>query len=305
MEKILVTGAGGFLAKALITRLLEQGNKVYALYHRPPKQHIPHRLIVLVGGDITKEGLGLEKAPPVDTVVHLAAKLSFAPRDKEQIFVTNYQGTVNLLDFMASHKIPRLFHISTAYLFDHNDYEVSKKSAEEALGRYPQIRTTIIRPSIIIGDSQVKGLPPLSGFYLGIRGIDRAKRWAESKLGLPPLMFTIRLKGRPEGKLNLIPVDIAASEMAKIIDQDKEGVVYLTHPNPPTLAEIEKPVSQAIGANIRIMPEFKPNPVERLASALMKGLKPYMAGANLPSDIDCQPLTEEFLTRTIRAFLDR
>lgn len=302
---ILVTGAGGFLAKALIPRLLEQGNEVYGLYHKPPKQHIPLHQLVLVG-DITKEDLGLKECPSdIDSIIHCAAKLSFNPKDKEKIFNTNCYGTLNVARFMVGNKISRLYYISTAYLFDHNDYEVSKRMAEEALANYPKIRTTIIRPSIIIGDSKVEGLPPLSGFYLGIRGVDRAKRWFEKKTGVWPLRAKIRIRGKRTGKLNLIPVDSVVNSIIDIISQDKIGVFYLTHPNPPTFKALEKPVSEAIGADIKVASRFKPNVVERLAATLMKGLSPYFGGEQLPSDIDCLPLTQEFLTKTIRAFLNR
>lgn len=302
---ILVTGAGGFLAKALIPRLLEKGHTVYGLYHKTPAPKLSPLGQVLVG-DITKGDLGLKECPSdIGSVIHCAAKLSFNPRDKEKIFKTNYYGTLNVARFMMENKISRLYYISTAYLFNHNDYEVSKRMAEEALADYPEIRTTIIRPSIIIGDSRVEGLPPLSGFYLGIRGVDRAKRWFERKTGAWPLRAKIRIRGKRTGKLNLIPVDSVVSSIIDIISQDKTGVFYLTHPNPPTFKALEKPVSEAIGADIKVASRFKPNVVERLAATLMKGLSPYFGGEQLPSDIDCPPLTQEFLTKTIRAFLNR
>ncbi|GAH75120.1 unnamed protein product, partial [marine sediment metagenome] len=146
---------------------------------------------------------------------------------------------------------------------------------------------------------------PLFGFYIGIRAIDRAKRWFEEKTGVWPLRAKIRIRGKRAGRLNLIPVDFIANSIIDIVSQDKIGVFYLTHPNPPTLKELEKPVSEAIGADIKIASRFKPNVAERLAAILMKGLSPYFEGNQLPSDIDCQPLTQEFLIRTIQAFLSQ
>ncbi|MBA7693893.1 hypothetical protein ES703_102489 [subsurface metagenome] len=298
---ILLTGGGGFLGKALTPRLLQKGHKVYSLSRHPPE---PAENLTPLVGDITKPNLGLEEVPEdIRAVVHCAALLSFRAKDRDRLYSTNYQGTINLLELMVRYKISRLFHVSTAYLFKQNHYEISKEMAEEAIRQYPQIRTTILRPSIIIGDSKVEGLPPLSGFYLGVRAIDRAKRWFEARTGAWPFRLKIRIQGKRTGRLNLIPVDIIVSSIIDIINQDKTGVFYLTHPNPPTFKSLEKSISEATGANIKVASRFKPNPVERLASALMKGLKPYMTGTKLPSDIDCQPLTEEFLTRTIRAFL--
>ncbi|MBA7676463.1 hypothetical protein ES703_84704 [subsurface metagenome] len=301
---ILVTGVSGFLGSALIPLLLDKGYTVYGLYRKPPQAYIPLHLIPLIG-DITKPELGLEDVPKVGAVVHCAALLSFSSRDKDRLYQTNYQGTVNLLKWMRRHEITRLFHISTAYLFRHNDYERSKQLAEKAIKRYPEIKTTILRPSIIIGNTQVEGLPPLSGFYLGIRAIDHAKRWFERKTSAPPLRVKIRLRGNPEGRLNLIPVDIVAKSIVDIVEEDREGTFYLTHPNPPSLKSLEKPVSQASGADIKITPDFEPTVVERFVSLLMKELSPYLLGEyNFGSDIDCPPLTEEFLTRTIEAFLN-
>lgn len=302
---ILLTGASGFLGSALIPLLLDKGYTVCGLYRKPPQAHIPLHLIPLIG-DITKPDLGLQDAPKVDAVVHCAALLSFSSRDKDRLYQTNYQGTVNLLKWMRRHQITRLFHTSTAYLFRQNHYERSKGMAEKVIKRYPEIKTTILRPSIIIGNTQVEGLPPLSGFYLGIRAIDRAKRWFERKTSAPPLRVKIRLKGNPEGRLNLIPVNIVAKSIVDIVEEDREGTFYLTHPIPPSLKSLEKPVSQASGADIKITPDFEPTVVERFASLLMKKLSPYLLGEyNFASDIDCPPLAEEFLTRTIEAFLNR
>jgi len=303
--KVLFTGASGFLGKAIIPLLLDNGHTIYGIYRKFPERHIPLHLVPLIG-DITKPDLRLEEVPKVDAVIHCAALLSFSPRDKGRLYQTNYQGTVNLLKWMRRYEIARLFHISTAYLFRHNDYERSKKLAEKVIKQYPEIKTTIFRPSIIIGDSKLQGLPPLSGFYLGIRAIDHAKRWFERKTSAPLLRVKIRLKGNPEGRLNLIPVDIVAKSIVDIVEQNREGIFYLTHPNPPTLKSLEKPISQASGADIKIILDFEPSVVERFASLLMKELSPYLLGEyNFSSDIDCPPLTEEFLTRTIEAFLNR
>lgn len=302
--KILLTGASGFLGRNLIPQLLQRDNTVYGLYHKPPERHIPLHLMPLIG-DITKPDLGLEEVPKVEAVIHCAALLSFSPRDKDRLYQTNYQGTANLLKWMRRYGITRLFHISTAYLFRQNDYERSKQLAEKVIKRYPEIKTTILRPSIIIGNTQVEGLPPLSGFYSGIMVIDRAKRWFEQKTSAWPLRAKIRIHGNRSTKLNLIPVDIIAENITKIINQDKTGIFYLTHPSPPTLKSLEAPISEAIGANIKFVSKFKPNLVERAIALSLRQLSPYLQGNELPSDIDYPPLSREFLINTIQSFLNK
>jgi nucleoside-diphosphate-sugar epimerase len=304
---VLVTGATGFLGSALIPQLLAKGDKVIALVRdkEKAKRLLPQEVKV-VEGDIIKPNLGIENVPKdVKAVIHCAALLSFSSKDKDRLYEVNYRGTFNLLEWMRQNKIRRLFHISTAYLFNQNHYEISKQMAEEVINHYLEIKTTIFRPSIIIADSKLQGLPPLSGFYLGIKAIDQTKRWFESRTSLPPLRVKVRLKANPNNKLNLIPIDIVSESIVKVVGEDKGGIFYLCHPDPPTLKSLEKPISNAVGADIEVNRDFEPNIVDRLASLLMKGLSPYLLREyNLPSDIDCPPLTHEFLAETIKRFLN-
>ncbi len=307
---ILITGASGFIGRSLLPLLLDKGYKVYGLYRKQPESYPPSWVtprLVPLHGDITLPNLGIAKVPEdIDAVIHCAALLSFSSRDKERIHQTNYQGTVNLLEWMKKYKIARLFHLSTAYLFGHNYYETSKQMAEEAIREYPEIKTTIFRPSIIIGDSKVQGFPPLSGFYLGIGAIDRAKTWVEQKSGLPPLRTQIRICASPGARLNLIPVDIVAENIVDIVIQDKTGVFELSHPDPPLLGSLEKPISEAIGADIRFVPDFKPNLLERVVALSIKELAPYIRGLDLlPSDIKCPPFESTFIEKSLRAFLTK
>ncbi|MBA7589272.1 hypothetical protein ES708_31354 [subsurface metagenome] len=161
---ILLTGARGFLAKALIPRLLEKGNIVYGLYHNPPGQHIPHRLLVLVG-DITKEGLGLEKCPSgIDAIYHLAARLDLT--DNKKVWETNVDGTRNVLSFMKSHNIPRLLFMSTAYNQHRNRYEMSKEQAEvDVLSARATQATLNVIPVEVVAD-EIARLEGKGTFYI-------------------------------------------------------------------------------------------------------------------------------------------
>jgi nucleoside-diphosphate-sugar epimerase len=305
---ILVTGASGFLGSALVARLLQKGHKIYALSRHPPA---PAEYLIPLQGDILLPDLGLENVPEdIDTVIHSAALLSFKPSDKDRLYETNCRGTENVIQWMKKHGIARFYHVSTAYIFGQNHYEISKKMAEEVVNGHPEIRSTIFRPAIVIGDSRVEGLPPVNGFYLGIRACEKAKCWVEKSAKLPPLKVKVRIAGNPQGKLNMIPVDIVAQNIVRLVDQDAAGIYpglsyYLTHPAPPTLEELEKPISLATGADVEFLERFTPNVGDRLVSRLITELSPYLCGHDLPSDIRCRRLTTYFLRRTAEAFLNK
>jgi nucleoside-diphosphate-sugar epimerase len=300
---ILITGGTGFLGKALTKTFLEKSLGVYSLSRHPSA---PAENLIPLEGDILLPNLGLENVPEdIDAVIHSAALLSFKPGDRDRLYETNWHGTENVVRWMKTSGIIRLYHVSTAYLFGQNHYEISKKLAEDVVQGQTEIKTTILRPSIIIGDTKVEGLPPVSGFYLGIRAFDQAKRWFERGTKLPPLTFKVKVAGNPQGKLNLIPIDIVAQNIARLMEQEATGIYYLTHPDPPTLKDLEQPISLATGADVEFLSSFTPNVGDRLVAKLITELSPYLLGHDLPSDIECQPLTATFLRRTAEAFLNK
>ncbi|MBA7535838.1 2-alkyl-3-oxoalkanoate reductase [subsurface metagenome] len=278
---ILLTGARGFLAKALIPRLLEKGNIVYGLYHNPPGQHIPHRLLVLVG-DITKEGLGLEKCPSgIDAIYHLAARLDLT--DNKKVWETNVDGTRNVLSFMKSHNIPRLLFMSTAYNQHRNRYEMSKEQAEVDVlsARATQgLRVSVIKPSIIIGSRENPGTDQaINHVALTIAKVysrvQAARKKVQDTLALPPLELGFRVKGNPQATLNVIPVEVVADEIARL---EGKGTFYITNPHPPLLRDVASEIGDALGLNIQIVKKFRSSPPEKLLEKLLKPFLAYMQG---------------------------
>ena len=257
---ILLTGAGGFLAKVLIPRLLEH-NKVYGLYHKPPGQHIPHRLLVLVG-DVLKPDLGIANYPSdIDAIYHLAARLDLT--DNKKVWETNVIGTRNVLSFMKHHNIPCLVFLSTAYTQHRNAYEISKEQAERDVlsARATQgLKVSIIKPSIIIGSRENPGTDQtINHFALSVakihRRVETARRKVQDTLALPPLELGFRVRGDPQATLNAIRVEVVAGEITKL--KNAQGAFfYITNPNPPLLQEVADEIGDALGLNIQILKEF-------------------------------------------------
>ena len=190
--RVLLTGATGFLGKELYSNIREAGHTVLGLSRHGPD----------VVGDITKPDLGLKHPPKVDAVVHSAPLLSFSQHNREKLFKVNTEGTFNVCRFCLNNHIPYLAYISTAYVcgdfkgtwkeehFDkwqtfRNPYESSKFQGEMVVRSLPKLKSSIIRPSIIIGRSTDGKATAFEGFYAPIRAIAKCMALMEGKLKLP------------------------------------------------------------------------------------------------------------------------
>src|ERR1700744_5020722 len=96
-RKVLVTGGTGFLGAYVIRELVEKGYAVRALRRSGTLPgFIPAAILQQVDwitGDIF-DVIGLEEAMEgVYGVVHAAASVSFARRDRHRLFHTNVEGT--------------------------------------------------------------------------------------------------------------------------------------------------------------------------------------------------------------------
>lgn len=113
---ILVTGATGFLGSVLTRQLVEEDEDV-RIFRRE------HSSLDLLGnvadevehavGDVTYARSLYEAMEGVDRVYHVAAKVSFARRDREVLRRVNVDGTANVVNAALEADIDRLVHTSS------------------------------------------------------------------------------------------------------------------------------------------------------------------------------------------------
>jgi len=309
---VLITGASGFVGRAFYPLLLEKGYKVYGLFRKPPKWHIPppkwYKFIPLIG-DITKPDLGLEEIPEdIHAVYHIAGIHNLGEDKDGSIWRTNVLGTENVLNLCLKYGVPRLFFTSTAYTWECNTYGRSKIKNEEDIKEYSAkygLKATIFKPSIIMGTAEHPYPGHFMQFVSGVVKIHQRaeliRRKIEGTLRLPVIEPVFRIKGNPDGKLNLIPVDQVVWGMANI---EEPGTYWLTHSNPPTLGQLVQWVGESIMVDFRIMPDFKTTPIEAMFANAAKSFQPYLWGDSFKSDLDkCPEIDRAFIQETIKRSL--
>lgn len=180
---ILITGINGLVGSFVARYFLEEGEKV-AGFKRPESD-----LSLLKGledqitwfeGDIL-DVLSLEEAiSKSDYVVHTAAMVSFAPKDRNKMLRINVEGTANVVNMCLLYKVKKLCFVSsvaaigrkfsngasdTSNLIDekaqweesplNSNYAKSKYQAELEVWRgvAEGLDAVVVNPSIILGEA--------------------------------------------------------------------------------------------------------------------------------------------------------
>lgn len=183
---VFVTGATGILGRTIVLELLKKGETVRAAkrpnsniedvkntynYYTENAEDFFSKIewVNVDFDDISNIEAALEG---VTEIYHCAAKVSFAPKDKKQMYYTNIKGTENLLFACESAKIQKFLHVSSIAVLDnfnengeldedsdfnskidHSDYAISKHFSEMEVWRASAegLNTIIINPGMIIG----------------------------------------------------------------------------------------------------------------------------------------------------------
>ncbi|MFD0386394.1 SDR family oxidoreductase [Streptomyces stramineus] len=216
----------------VLRALAAAGYGVVALVHRTDAPGAS----ATVEGDVCRPSLGLppgqyrELARLVDVVVHCAAATAFRP-DAHRTMAVNTHGTERVLAF-ASHAQARLIHLSSAFvtraeLVRRNiaayagagaepiyTYLDSKQRAERQV-RDAHVPHVIVRPSLVIGDSQTGRMDCLQGVpTLLVAALAGWLKWL-------PLA--------PETTVDVVPSDFLARAIVELAaDASSSGTVWVT-----------------------------------------------------------------------------
>lgn len=200
-EAVLVTGCAGFIGSRVAGMLLEEGRAVVGIdnlndyYDVRLKQHRlgqleQHDQFRFVELDIENQA-GLEQlfgAQPLAAVLNLAARagVRYSMENPHVYMTTNAMGTLNLLECMRRHDVPKLVLASTSSLYAGQQmpfpeslavntpispYAASKKAAEAAAYSWHylyDLDVTVLRYFTVYGPA---GRPDMSIFRF-IRWID-------------------------------------------------------------------------------------------------------------------------------------
>lgn len=177
MARAFVTGATGLVGSHLVERLIERGNKVWALV-RPGSQagFLKEQGVECVHSDLT-DPAGLRGIiQDIDIIYHCAARPPLGGTAPD-FYRDNVEGTTNLLEAGRQAGIERFVHVSTVdvYGYRHHDgtderapfkadglYSWSKIEAERIVMRYYQqheLPVSVVRPCLIYGPRDRHLLP--------------------------------------------------------------------------------------------------------------------------------------------------
>ncbi|MFN6943724.1 MAG: NAD-dependent epimerase/dehydratase family protein [Cytophagaceae bacterium] len=169
-----ITGCNGLVGSYIARDLLQKGEKVRALKRKDCDLSLLRDIqeqIDWIEGDISDVSLLDEALKGIDYVIHSAAVISFAPKDKELMFRINVEGTANIVNASLKNSIKNFCHVSSVaalgekkdsknidetsefILANASNYGYSKYLSELEVYRGIEegLNAFIVNPSIILG----------------------------------------------------------------------------------------------------------------------------------------------------------
>ena len=181
-DKYLVTGATGFLGRAVVEALVRRGARVYALVlHDDPYINLLPKEVHTVIGDVYAENSLTDFFADADgrtCVIHCAGIVSVASRPGAKLYQVNVGGTWRVLRQCMKRNVGRLIHVSSVHAIPEKpkgciitedcefspglvdgDYAKSKATATELVFAAAErgLNTSIVFPSGIIGPGDLQG----------------------------------------------------------------------------------------------------------------------------------------------------
>jgi dihydroflavonol-4-reductase len=248
-EKVLVTGASGFVGSAVARKLAEAGFAVRALVRgTSPRAHLAGLDLEFFEGDLRDRNSIARAMSGMRYVFHVAADYRLWARDRSEIFASNVEGTRILMEEAMRAGVERIVYTSSvATIALRSDgtiadeaiplredqgigaYKRSKIAAErlvEAMVAEQGLAAVIVNPSTPIGPCDVRPTP--TGRII-----------VEAARGRIPVFI--------DTGLNLVHVDDVASGHLAALHRGKIGERYILGGQDVLFSQMLRDISGLVG----------------------------------------------------------
>jgi UDP-glucose 4-epimerase len=174
-QKILITGAAGFIGSHLVDALLENGNEIIGLDNfstgRPQNLDHVEGQIQLVECDISQSGQWENLFLNVDYVIHLAALADIVPsiENPDSYYQSNVNGTFNVLEACRMNSVKKIVYSASSSCYGIPDEYPTKETAI-IRPQYPYALTKHLGELMVMHWCQVYDLSALSLRFFNVYG---------------------------------------------------------------------------------------------------------------------------------------
>lgn len=257
---ILITGATGFVGSYLTRLLVRAGyTHLYALRREESSLELlgdaTENVIWRTAG--LEDYFSLETAlEGIDTIIHCAALISFAGRDKQQLLRVNRTGTQHLIDAALHLGVRRMIYVSSVAALGRNtrgqmiseeskwedgplvsNYSRSKFFAELEVwrGQAEGISTAVVYPSVILG----------AGYWSS--GSTALFKYAANQ----PKFY-------PSGNTGLVDVRDVTQAIQLVLERDQDEDRFLLNGTNLSYHDLLKMMTEALGVASpqRLLPQM-------------------------------------------------
>ena len=254
--RIFVTGGSGFIGRALIKALAEQGHEVRVLTRQPDQLNPPpHPAITTIPGDLSEPPLLRKAMTGCQQVYHLAALARPWARQVDEFDRSNIEGTRNILQVSLEAGIKRMIHTSTVMATGPTDGFVADESTplpRRYLSHYQRTKA--------IAEEQVKefvrkGLPAIIVRPSLVYGPGISKRAASFNQLLHAFLTgkPIMIPGNGRQRLNCVYLEDVVMGHLKAMEQGRIGECYILGGENITVDEIVILINKTMGIKRKIM----------------------------------------------------
>lgn len=251
----LVTGAAGFLGRALVAALRARGHSVRVLLRKPDAALAKDPAIQVVCGDLGEPAIVDHAVAGASRVYHVGAAMRGGPKAFEAGTVW---GTRNVVESCLRHGAQRLVYVSSMSVYDHAGRDPAQRMTEEsALEPQPQLRgaytqTKLAAEQLVRDAIRERNLPAVVIRPGQIFGPGAERTTPNGVVGIAGRWIAV---GDGESTLPLVYRDDVVDALLRAADAPEAlgGVFNVVDVEPCTRTEYLRRAKQRLGAELRLV----------------------------------------------------